>query len=61
MVASYLDRDRKAEIDWSDSAQRAEQLGVLVRDAESVLELALEQVFRLGQAWWVSVCLLQLQ
>ena len=43
LVANYLDRDRKAQIDWSDPVQRAEQLGVLVRDAESVLEMALGQ------------------
>ncbi len=44
LVASYLDRDRKAQIDWTDPAQRGEQLGVLVRDAESALGMALEQV-----------------
>jgi transposase len=46
LVAGYLDREGKAEIDWSDPAQRSEQLGVLVRDAESALELALAQVDR---------------
>ncbi len=46
LVASYLDRDRKAQIDWSDPVQRAEQLGVLVQDAESALEMAMEQVDR---------------
>ena len=46
LVAGYLDRDGKAEIDWSDPGQRAEQLGVLVRDAESALELALAHVDR---------------
>lgn len=55
LVASYLDRDRKAEIDWSDPAQRAEQLKVLVRDAESALELALERVDReeVREAGWL--------
>jgi hypothetical protein len=40
LVASYLDRDRKAQIDWADPQQRAAQLKVLVQDAESALELA---------------------
>jgi hypothetical protein len=44
LVASYLEKDRKAEIDWTDPAQRAEQLKVLARDAESALEMALAQV-----------------
>jgi len=39
LVATYLDRDRKAEIDWSDSQQRTAQLKVLVQDAEAALEL----------------------
>jgi transposase len=43
LIATYLDQDKKAEIDWSDAAQRQEQLGVLVDDAEAVLEWALEQ------------------
>jgi hypothetical protein len=42
LVATYLDQDRKADIDWSDAVQRQEQLGVLVEDAEAVLEWALE-------------------
>ncbi len=55
LVASYLDRDRKAAIDWSDPAQRAEQLKVLVRDAQSALEMALEQVDEEGvrEAGWL--------
>ncbi len=55
LVASYLDRDRKAEIDWSDPGQRAEQLKALVRDAESALEMALEQVDReeVREAGWL--------
>ena len=43
LVATYLDQDKKAEIDWSDAAQRQTQLNVLVADAEATLELALEQ------------------
>ncbi len=42
-LAAYLDRDRKAEIDWADPAARAAQLKVLVRDAEATLDLALQQ------------------
>jgi transposase len=55
LVAGYLDEDRKAEIDWSDPAERARQLGVLVRDAESALELALERVDEEGvrSAGWL--------
>ena len=43
LVATYLNQDKKAEIDWSDAAQRQTQLNVLVADAEATLELALEQ------------------
>ena len=43
LVATYLDQDKKAEIDWADAAQRQAQLDVLVTDAEATLELALEQ------------------
>ena len=39
LVGSYLDRDRKADIDWSDPRQRAAQLKLLVQDAEAALEL----------------------
>ncbi len=46
LVACYLDKDRKAAIDWSDPAERAEQLAVLVRDAQSALELATQEVDR---------------
>jgi len=42
-LAAYLDRDRKAEIDWADPAARAAQLKVLGRDAEATLDLALKQ------------------
>jgi transposase len=43
LVTTYLDQDKKADIDWSDAAQRQEQLNVLVNDAEATLDLALEQ------------------
>jgi hypothetical protein len=42
VIATYLDQDRKAEIDWHDPAQRAAQLAVLVQDCETALELAVE-------------------
>jgi hypothetical protein len=41
-VASYVDKNRKAEIDWADPEQRAARLKALVRDAETVLDLAAE-------------------
>jgi len=41
LIATYLEQDQKADIDWSDAAQRQEQLGVLVDDAEALLEWAL--------------------
>jgi hypothetical protein len=40
LVATYIEQDRKAKIDWSDPKQRAEQLKVLFQDAEAALELA---------------------
>lgn len=43
LLASYLDQNRKAAIDWSDPAQRAEQLKALVQDAEAALEVAAAQ------------------
>jgi transposase len=43
LAETYLDQNRKAEIDWSDAAQRQAQLNVLVADVEAALELALEQ------------------
>jgi hypothetical protein len=57
LVETYVDQDRKAEIDWSDPEARAEQLKVLVEDVEATLELALEhaddpQVRALG--WLLS-------
>jgi transposase len=42
LIATYLDTDRKANIDWADPQQRADQLKVLVQDAEAALDLALE-------------------
>jgi transposase len=43
LVETYVDQDRKAEIDWSDPQARAAQLKVLVEDAETVLDLAAQQ------------------
>jgi len=43
LVETYVARDRKAEIDWSDPQARLAQLQVLVEDVESALELALAQ------------------
>ena len=42
LIERYVDQDRKADIDWSDGHQRAEQLKVLVEDADMALELATE-------------------
>jgi transposase len=42
LVATYLDQDHKAAIDWSDPQQRAAQLKVLVQDADATLDLAAE-------------------
>jgi len=39
LVATYLEQDRKAEIDWSDAQERLSQLQTLVADAEAALEL----------------------
>jgi len=43
LVVSYVDREGRADIDWSDPQQRAAQLKVLVQDTETALDLALEQ------------------
>ena len=43
LLGTYLDSDRKADIDWADPQQRATQLKTLVQDAEAVLELAAAQ------------------
>lgn len=42
LLVTYLDQDRKAPINWTDPQQRAEQLKVLVQDAEATLDLATE-------------------
>lgn len=42
LVETYLDQDRKAEIEWSDPAARAEHLKALVKDVEAVLDMAAE-------------------
>lgn len=44
LVATYVDQDRRAEIDWSDPQQRKAQLQTLVQDVETTLELATEQM-----------------
>ena len=41
-MATYLEQDRKADIDWADPAQRTAQLQVLCQDAELALHLASE-------------------
>ncbi len=43
LIASYLEKERKAEIDWTDPQQRAAQLKVLVHDADAALDLAAVQ------------------
>ncbi len=43
LLATYLEQDRKADIDWTDPQQRAAQLKVLVQDAEATSELAVAQ------------------
>src|ERR1035437_1729844 len=44
LLATYVDQDRRAEIDWSDPARRNAQLTTLVADSEAALELAVEQI-----------------
>jgi transposase len=44
LVASYVEQDRKAKIDWTDPEQRKAQLQVLFQDAEAALDLASEQM-----------------
>ena len=44
LVASYVEQDRKAKIDWTDPQQRAAQLKVLFQDAEAALDLASEHM-----------------
>ena len=43
LIERYVDRDRKADIDWANPQQRVAQLKVLVADAEAALELAVKQ------------------
>jgi len=42
LIATYVEQNRKAEIDWSDPEQRVAQLKVLVQDAGTVLDMAAE-------------------
>jgi transposase len=44
LIATYVEQDRKAQIDWTDPQQRVAQLKVLFQDAEAALELATEQI-----------------
>ncbi len=44
LIATYVEQDRKAKIDWTDPQQRAAQLQVLFQDAEATLELATEHM-----------------
>jgi transposase len=44
LIATYVEQDRKAKIDWTDPQQRAGQLQVLFQDAEAALELAAAQM-----------------
>jgi transposase len=44
LIASYVEQDRKAKIDWTDPQQRAAELKVLFQDAEAVLEMATEHM-----------------
>jgi hypothetical protein len=44
LIATYLEQDGKAKIDWSDPQQRASQLKVLFQDAEATLDLATERM-----------------
>ncbi len=40
LVSSYVDQDRKADIDWSDARQRRAHLQTLIQDVEAALDLA---------------------
>jgi len=44
LLKTYVDQDRKAEIDWGDVTARNAQLKTLVDDSQAALELALKQV-----------------
>ena len=58
LVTTYVRRNRKADIDWSDPQQRAAQLKELVQDAEAVLELAADEqsddAEMLASAWLLA-------
>jgi hypothetical protein len=43
LIATYLEQDHKASIDWADAQQRAAALKVLVQDAETALAVAAGQ------------------
>lgn len=44
LLATYVDQDRRAALDWSDPAVRHAQLQVLVTDSEAALDLAIAQI-----------------
>jgi len=44
LIATYVEQDRKAKIDWTDPQQRVAQLKVLFQDAEAALDLATEHM-----------------
>ena len=44
LIATYVEQDRKAKLDWTDPQQRVAQLKVLCQDAEAALELATAQI-----------------
>jgi len=44
LVATYVDQDQKADIDWSDPQQRLAHLKTLVQDVETALDLATKQM-----------------
>jgi hypothetical protein len=58
LVTTYVRRNRKADIDWSDPQQRAAQLKQLVQDAEAVLQLAVDEqsddAEALASAWLLT-------
>jgi hypothetical protein len=44
LLERYVDQDRKADIDWADPQERTAQLQILFEDAETALDLAVEQI-----------------
>jgi hypothetical protein len=58
LVATYVGRKRKADIDWSDPQKRAAHLKELVEDAEAVLQVVVDERIDdaevLGSAWLLS-------